>query len=46
MITKNLATQIGIYNGATGIVVGFGFHTAIHEEYYPTVNSFDTLKNR
>ena len=37
MITKNLATQIGIYNGATGIVVGFGFHTAIQEEYFPTV---------
>jgi len=27
MVTKNLATQIRIYNGATGIVVGFGFHT-------------------
>ena len=42
----NLATQIGIYNGATGTVVGFGFHTAIQEEYFPTVNSFHTLKNR
>ena len=45
MITKNLATQIGIYNGATGIVVGFGFHTAIQEEH-SMVNSFHTLKNR
>ena len=25
MVTRNLATQIGIYNGATGIVVGFRF---------------------
>ena len=25
MITKKLATQIGIYNGATGTLVGFGF---------------------
>ena len=46
MITKYLATQIGIYNGATGIVVGFGFHTAIQEEHFPMVNSFHTLKNR
>ena len=36
MVTRNLATQIGIYNGATGIVVGFGFHTAIPEESFPT----------
>ena len=39
MVTRNLATQIGIYNGATGIVVGFGFHTAIPEENFPTVNT-------
>ena len=32
--TRNLATQIGIYNGATGIVVGFGFHTAILMKKY------------
>ena len=25
MVTRNVAIQIGIYNGATGIVVGFGF---------------------
>jgi hypothetical protein len=25
MATKKLATQIGIYNGATGTLVGFGF---------------------
>ena len=42
MATRNLATQIGIYNGATGIVVGFGFHTAIPEENFPTVNNFHT----
>ena len=46
MVTRNLATQVGIYNGATGIVVGFGFHTAIPEENFPTVNTFHTLKNR
>jgi hypothetical protein len=26
-----------------GIVVGFGFHTVIQEEQFPTVNSFPTL---
>jgi hypothetical protein len=46
MVTKNLATQIGIYNGATGIVVGFGFHTAIPNEKFPTVSTFHTLTNR
>ena len=46
MITKKLATQIGIYNSATGIVVGFGFHTAIQEEFFPKINSFHSLKNR
>jgi hypothetical protein len=46
MVTKNLATQIGIYNGATGIVVGFGFHSAIPEENFPKINTFHTLKNR
>ena len=35
-----------MYNGATGIVVGFGFHTAIPEENFPTVNTFHALKNR
>ncbi len=45
-VTRNLATQIGIYNGAKGIVVGFEFHTAIPEESFPTVNTFHTLKNR
>jgi len=30
----------------TGIVVGFGFHTAIPEENFPTVHTFHTLKNR
>ena len=29
-------------DGATGIVVGFGFHTAIPEENFPTVNNFHT----
>ena len=46
MVTRNLAIQIKIYNGATGIVVGFGFHKAIPEENFPTVNTFHTLKNR
>ena len=41
-----IPTQIGIYNGATGIVVGFGFHIAIPEGNFPTVNTFHTLKNR
>jgi hypothetical protein len=27
MVTRNVATQIGIYNGATGVVVRFRFHT-------------------
>ena len=44
MVARNLATQIGTYNGATGIVVGFGFHTAIPEEKFSTVNTFHTLK--
>ena len=43
---KKLATQIGIYNDATGIVVGFGFHSAIPEENFPKINTFHTLKNR
>ena len=46
MINIVLAIQIRIYNGATGIVVGFWFHTAIPEENFPTVNTFHTLKNR
>jgi len=46
MATRNLATQIGIYNGATGVVVGFGFHTVVPEENFPTVNTFHTLENR
>ncbi len=46
MVTRNLATQIGIYNGATGTVVGFGFHAAIPEENFPTVNTFHTLQKR
>ena len=29
-----------------GIIVGFGFHKAIPEENFPTVNTFHTLKNR
>ena len=32
--------------GATEIVVGFGFHTAIPEENFSTVNTFHTIKNR
>jgi hypothetical protein len=46
MVTRNLATQIEIYNGATGTLVGFGFHTAIPEENFPTLNTFQTLQNR
>ena len=38
--------MFGIYNGATGIVVGFGFHSVIPEEKFPQVNTFHTLINR
>ena len=37
---------LSIYNDATGIVVGFGFHTAIPAENFTKVNTFHTLKNR
>jgi hypothetical protein len=33
-------------NDATKIVVGFGFHTAIPNEKFPTVSTFHTLTNR
>jgi hypothetical protein len=46
MVTKNLATQIGIYNGATGTVVGFGFHQSLPDEAFPAINTFHTLINR
>ena len=46
MVTKNLATQLGIYNGATGTVVGFGFHKAVPEEHFPLIDTFHTLKDR
>jgi len=46
MVTKNLATQIGIYNGAAGTVVGFGFHKAVPEEHFPIIDTFHTLKDR
>ena len=46
MVTRNFATQIGIYNGATGIVVGFEFYTAIPEENFLIVINFHTLKHR
>ena len=46
MVTKNLATQIGIYNGATGTVVGFGFHKAVPEEHFPIIDILHTLKDR
>ena len=46
MVTKNLATQIGIYNGETGTVVGFGFHKAVPEEHFPIIDIFHTLKDR
>jgi hypothetical protein len=42
----NGATQIGIYNGATGTVVGFGFHKAVPEEHFPIKDIFHTLKDR
>jgi hypothetical protein len=44
MVTRNLATQFEINTGATGIVVGLGFHTATPEENFPTVNTLHTLK--
>ena len=48
MVTRNLATHIGIYNGATGIVAipEEKFHSAIPEEKFLQVNTFHTLKNR
>ena len=46
MATKNLATQVGIYNGATGTVVGFGFHKAVPEEHFQIIDTFHTLKGR
>ena len=45
METKNLATQIGIYNGATGTVVGFGFHKAVPEEHFPTIDTSERQRN-
>jgi len=46
MVTENLATQIGIYNGATGTVVGFWFHKGVPEEHFPIIDTFHTLKDR
>jgi ABC-type antimicrobial peptide transport system permease subunit len=43
---KLFSFQIGICNVATGIVVGFGFYTAIPEETFPTVNTFYTKRQR
>ena len=42
MATKELATQIGINNGATGTLVGFGFL----EQYLKNITFFHTLKDR
>ena len=39
-------TSLEDFYGATGTVVGFGFHAAIPEENFPTVNTFHTLQKR
>ena len=40
IVTKKLATRIGIYNGASGTVVGFGFHKAVPEDHFPIIDIF------
>ena len=46
MVTRNIATQLGIYNGATGTVVGFGFNKSLPDEAFPSLSSFHTITNR
>ena len=46
MVTKNLATQIDIYNGATGTVVGLGFHLSLPDKAFTAINKFHSLINR
>lgn len=45
---RNIATQIGIFNGAVGTVVGFGYYNTppTQDEECPPVCSFHTLVNR
>lgn len=46
--TQNLATQIGIFNGATGTVIGFAFYREPpqRDEVWPSTESFHLLVNR
>lgn len=44
--TRNVATQIGIFNGATGTVIGFGFYGAMPSELHPKVNTLHLIVNR
>ena len=40
MSTMNSATQLGVYNGAQGTVIGFGFQGQSYENNMPTVSQF------
>lgn len=44
--TRNIATQLGIYNGAAGTVVGFGFTSTTVPENLPKVENLHNLVNR
>ena len=46
MVTRNLATQIGIFNGATGTVVGFGFHKVPPTENFSALTNLHKLTDR
>jgi hypothetical protein len=46
LVPTNLATQIGIFNGTKGTVVGFGFTGTAPEDTLPYSKSFHLLSNR
>jgi hypothetical protein len=46
LVPTDLATQIGIFNGTKGTVVGFGFTGTAPEDTLPDSKSFHLLPNR
>mmetsp|Transcript_20330 Transcript_20330/g.34022 ORF Transcript_20330/g.34022 Transcript_20330/m.34022 type:complete len:301 (-) Transcript_20330:62-964(-) len=46
MCNRNIATKIGLFNGATGTVTGFIFASTFPTELFPAFSDFHTLVNR
>mmetsp|Transcript_16691 Transcript_16691/g.28000 ORF Transcript_16691/g.28000 Transcript_16691/m.28000 type:complete len:952 (-) Transcript_16691:144-2999(-) len=46
MCNRNIATKIGLFNGATGTVTGFVFASIAPTELFPAVADFHTLGHR